>query len=189
MDLVSLDDFAALVTARRTSLLLDADREVPGELIARLCELAMWAPNHKKTWPWRFASFTGEGRNRIGEAYFDDLVAAGADPRHPKLTKTKGKYARAGAIVAVGSAPDDDASLDAENAYAVAAGIEHMLLGATAAGLGSFWGSPPLLEAPTALQLCGFEPGTKILALVYLGWPIGEMPAVERPPVVVNAIG
>ena len=185
---MDFEAFATLVKARRTSLLLDAERPVPAALIAELCELAMWAPNHKKTWPWRFANFTGTGRNSIGEAYYEDLVAAGADPRHPKVTKTKGKYARAGAIVAVGSARDFDETLDAENAYAVAAGIEHILLGATAAGLGSFWGSPPILDAPTVTALCGFEKDTKILGLIYLGWPIGEMPAVERPPVIITTV-
>ncbi len=185
---MDFEGFATLVKTRRTSLLLDAERPVPAAFVAELCELATWAPNHKKTWPWRFANFTGAGRNRIGEAYFDDLVAAGADPRHPKVMKTKGKYARAGAIVAVGSARDFDETLDAENAYAVAAGIEHILLGATAAGLGSFWGSPPILAAPTATALCGFEKDTKILGLIYLGYSIGEMPAVERPPVIITTI-
>ena len=27
------------------------------QLVQRLCRLATWAPNHKKTWPWRFALF------------------------------------------------------------------------------------------------------------------------------------
>ena len=43
-------------------MLVDRDRVVPADVIDELCELATWAPNHKKTWPWRFASFTGDAR-------------------------------------------------------------------------------------------------------------------------------
>ena len=51
----SFDTFADLVRSRRTHMLVDRDRRVPSETIDRLCPLATWAPNHKKTWPWRFA--------------------------------------------------------------------------------------------------------------------------------------
>ncbi|HAP77274.1 MAG TPA: nitroreductase, partial [Acidimicrobiaceae bacterium] len=54
--------FAALARARRTSMVVDRDRPVPHQLVAELCELAQWAPNHKRTWPWRFALCEGEGR-------------------------------------------------------------------------------------------------------------------------------
>ena len=66
--LPDLDRFAALVHARRTSMLVDQERPVAPELIDRLCDLAVWAPNHKRTWPWRFAAFHGDARLRLGEA-------------------------------------------------------------------------------------------------------------------------
>ena len=50
-------DFAHLVRARRTSMLVHGQRPVPRDLVEQLCELAQWAPNHKRTWPWRFALF------------------------------------------------------------------------------------------------------------------------------------
>ena len=46
---------------RRTSLVLDPQRPVPDELVARLAELVTWAPNHKRTWPWQVAWVTGDG--------------------------------------------------------------------------------------------------------------------------------
>ena len=58
---VDLARYEQLVSSRRTSLRMDPERAVPPELIERLCRLASWAPNHKKTWPWRFAVFTGAG--------------------------------------------------------------------------------------------------------------------------------
>ena len=57
-----------VIRTRRTSLLMDPDDEVPAELVDLLIELATWAPNHKRTWPWRFTVVTGTARHRLGEA-------------------------------------------------------------------------------------------------------------------------
>ena len=69
----------AIVEDRRTNMLVDRDREVSEDIVRDLCELAMWAPNHKRTWPWRFAAFSGDGRVRLGEACAQDLIAGGSD--------------------------------------------------------------------------------------------------------------
>lgn len=186
--LPSLDQVEALVTSRRTSLLCDPDRPVPDELVDRLVELIRWAPNHKRTWPWRVAVVTGEGRARLGEAFAADLEASGRPADDPKVVKNRTKYLRAPLVVVVGAAPHDNELLDAENRYAVAAGIENLLLGARAAGLASFWASPPVCPRPRALAVCGFPADTELVGVVYLGWPTGEPPVPERPPIETNRV-
>ena len=178
---LDLDSFTDLVRARRTSLVVDPDREVPRALVERLCELALWAPNHKRSWPWRFALFTGAARAKLVEAFATDLIAGGRPADDPKVAKTQTKYLRAPAILVVGSAIDESKRMTAENRDAVAAGIEHVLLGATAAGLSSFWSSPPLDDCPTARALCDFETATQVVAVVYLGWPKGDVAVPARP--------
>jgi nitroreductase len=61
-----LEHFEQLARRRRTSLFVDTERVVDDALIDRLCTLATWAPNHKRTWPWRFAAFSGSGRAKLG---------------------------------------------------------------------------------------------------------------------------
>ena len=68
-----------VIRTRRTSLLMDPDDPVPDELISILLELATWAPNHKRTWPWRFTVITGDARYRLGEALAAVLQRAIAD--------------------------------------------------------------------------------------------------------------
>lgn len=176
---VDLSDFTTLVQARRTSLLVDQQREVPVELVTELCELAMWAPNHKRTWPWRFALFTGEGRDALGRCFAADMVDhdIGDDT---KRSKTLTKYRRAPAIVVVGCDAHDHPGFHAENRDAVAAGIQNLLLGATAAGLASFWSTAPVMDGARVLALCGFDPTTRIIGVIYLGWPAET--AVPAPP-------
>lgn len=161
-------------------MLVDRDREVPAELVERLCQLAVWAPNHKKTWPWRFASLTGDARLRLGAAFVADMVERdfGDDV---KRSKTLTKYARTPNVLVVGCASHDKPSLHAENRDAVAAGIQNLLLGATAAGVASFWSTAPLIDSAPALALCGFEPTDTIIGLIYLGWPTGTVEVPQRP--------
>lgn len=186
---IDLTLFELLAASRRTSLRVDPERPVPAEIVERLCRSAMWAPNHKKTWPIRFAVFTGDGRARLGSTIADALEADGFDDE-PKLAKYRAKYLRAPVMLGVGSVAGDSQMRSAENRDTTAAGVQNLLLAATAAGLASFWssGAPPADSA--VAELCGWEPGTRTIALVYLGWPIGEVPAPERPePPIVHISG
>jgi len=179
---MQLDEFADLARSRRTHMLVDPDRPVPRELVDRLCEIGTWAPNHKRTWPWRFAHLTGDARYRLGEAFVADMTAREFGDDH-KRAKTLTKYARTPSIVVVGCAPHDNPTFHDENRDAVAAATQNILLGATAAGLASFWSTPPLSDSERALDLCGFDRHDRIVAVVYLGWSASDVPAPERPPV------
>jgi nitroreductase len=169
-----------LVTTRRTSLRVDPDRAVPIELIERLARLATWAPNHKKTWPWRFAVFTGEGRSTLGHTIADALERAGLQDA-ARLEKYRTKYRRAPAMLVMASAPGDTGQRSDENRDAVAAGVQNLLLGATAAGLASFWSSAAPDADEDLARLCGWESGTRVVAIIYLGWPIDDVARPERP--------
>jgi hypothetical protein len=65
-DMATFDELAAVVRTRRTHLHVDRDRPVPDELLDQLCELATWAPCHKRTWPWRFAVVYRRGPDPAG---------------------------------------------------------------------------------------------------------------------------
>ena len=124
----------------------------------------------------------------LGEAFAAEMVARSFGDEG-KVAKTRVKYTRAPTVLVVGAAAHDKPSLRAENRDAVAAAIEHVLLGATAAGLASFWSTAPLDDAPAVLDLCGFESDVTIVGLIYLGWPTGTVEVPERPPVHVAHVG
>ncbi len=188
LDRTDFDEFAALARSRRTSMLIDPTREVALDLVAELCALATWAPNHKKTWPWRFAVFTGAGRATLGETMATEMARADFGDDAKRL-KTATKYLRTPATLVVGCAPNDNEMLDVENRDAVAAGIQNMLLGATALGLASFWSTPALTEAPAVIELCEFEPGDRLVGMIYLGWATQECPAPNRPTPRITHVG
>jgi nitroreductase len=183
--LPDLDRFGGLVRARRTHMLVDRDREVPPALIAPLCELATWAPNHKRTWPWRFASFTGDARARLGEAFVADMTMRDFGDQG-KRDKTLTKYLRTPNVLVVGCAPHTKPSLHNENRDAVAAAVQTLLLAATASGVASYWSTAPLIDSPRALALCGFADDDRIIAVIYLGWPNGTVEAPARPQAIIR---
>ena len=79
---MQFDEFAALVRARRTNLMMDRERDVDTQLVQQLCELSTWAPIHKLTWPWIFAEVRGEARLQLG----GHLCQGDESPRRTRTT-------------------------------------------------------------------------------------------------------
>ena len=76
-----------------------------------------------------------------------------------------------------------------ENRDAVAAGIQILLLAATERGLASYWSTCPKGANDAVADLCGFESGTHISGLIYLGWATSTTEAPQRPAPDVHVIG
>ena len=176
MDLSEVD---ALIRSRRTSMVVDPVRPIPHDVVQWLCDLAQQAPNHKRTWPWRFALVEADARAKLGEGIADAMALHG-DPAD-KVTKARRKYLRTPATLVVGSAAGESPLRTAENRDAVAAGIQNLMLAATAAGIATYWGSCPKGANDAVTSLCGWEPETYVSALIYLGWATSPVAAPDRP--------
>ena len=169
-----------VIAQRRTSLLVDTEAEVARSLVADLIEAAGWAPNHKRTWPWRFTVLTGNSRAVLGEAMA--MVADGAGLPEPKVAKLRTKYLRSPTVLLVWhERHTDDEVRCREDRDAVAAATQNLLLAATARGLASFWGTVPDVLMPAVRIVADVDDQHDLIALIYLGWPIGTVPPPERP--------
>ena len=179
-----------IVRERRTNLRIDTTRNVDDAIIIELCQLASWAPNHKLTQPWRFAVVRGRARGTLGQLAADHQKSVGDDDP-ARLEKTRTKYLRAPVIVIVASGSDAaiGSSRRAEDRDAVSAGIQNLLLGATAAGLNSYWSTGVFTSAPLVKEFAGLRPEDDIVAGVYLGWPLGPVPVPERRTPVIRWLG
>ena len=116
-----LDVLESLADRRHSNLRVDPDRPIDTELVERLLRVAATAPNHKKTFPWRFRVVTGDARTALGEALAQDLEADGEE-NPAKVAKARVKYRRAPVVVVVAAAAGDHPVMTAENRDAVAAG-------------------------------------------------------------------
>ena len=105
------------------------------------------------------------------------------------MAKARGKYLRSPVVILVGSAWQPEAMRRREDRDAVAAAVQTLLLGATASGLASHWATGDWMDDAAVKELAGLAPDDDLVALVYLGWPNGEVPAVERPAPIVAWFG
>jgi nitroreductase len=103
-----------------------------------------------------------------------------------KVAKARTKYLRSPIVIAVGAAPGDSIQRTAENQFAVAAGIQNLLLGAEAHGLATLWGSPPKGANDAMNTVCQFPATTEVMGLIYVGYPNGVVESPGRPTAQVN---
>ncbi len=155
---------------------------LPRELIEKLLDAAVQAPNHYKVRPWRFVVLTGEGRNRLG-----DVMAASQQGRHPDFPadafeKCRALPFRAPVMIAVGvDKPSEPKVLEIENICAAAAATQNFLLAAHAMGLAAKWRTSEWARDPLVKKFLGFEADQHIIGFIYVGYPefVAEYP--ERP--------
>ncbi len=179
MDDDTANEVEEVIRRRRTSLVVDRDRPVDPGLVNRLIGSAIWAPNHKRTWPWRFTVLTGEARARMGERFSAIAAEHHMDPI--KVTKQRTKYLRSPVVMLVWVAGDRSEVRRREDRDATAAAVQNLLLAATANGLASYWATISDDFHPAARELAAVGDDHDLVAVVYLGHPIGSVAAPPRP--------
>jgi nitroreductase len=155
---------------------------LPRELIEKLLDAAVQAPNHYKVRPWRFIVLTGEGRNKLG-----DVMCASQQERHPEFPqeafdKTRSLPLRAPVVIAVGvDQPSEVKVSEIENICAVAAAIQNLLLAAHAMGLGAKWRTGEWAGDAKVKEFLGFASEQHMIGFVYIGYPEFVAESVSRP--------
>jgi nitroreductase len=156
---------------------------VPRDLIERVLESAVHAPNHKITEPWRFHVFTGKGRGELARARAHTArLSAEAEGEHEdmmvgRISRERKKAFRAPVVIAVISVAGRDDVETRENYAACAAAVQNMQLTAHSLGLASIWRTGPVAYHENMRRFFGLEDGDSIVAYLYLGYPdMGERP-------------
>lgn len=161
---------------------------VERELVERILESAVHAPNHKITEPWRFRVFTDKGRGELARARAetaqllaeaegeDEEMAAG------RISRERKKAFRAPVVIAVISSAGRDEVETLENYAACAAAVQNMQLTAHALGLASIWRTGPVAYHEHMRRFFDLDEGDMIVAYLYLGYPdMGERLRRRRP--------
>ena len=162
-------------------------KDPPLELIDCLVETALWAPSAHNAQPWRFFIIREKGikqklAREMARRYQQDLERDGVE-RGLAVARASGSVLMfSGAPVLVVACIDMsnmDSSLDevrqrAEEIMAtqsLAAGIQNLLLGATAVGLGGCWFCAPLFCQEIVKNIIGTPKHYMPQALITLGYP------------------
>ena len=180
----------ALRRRRRSIKPVDMDpaREVDRALLTELIENATWAPTHGLTEPWKFHVFQADARHDLVQIMQETYRATTsvAEFREDKLKKMGETPLLAPVVIACVMERNGGTKIpEIEEVEAFACALQNLQLSATAAGLGCYWSSPPLLQTPMFHDWLGLRPADRCLGLIYLGWPKPNLtwPRSVRQPV------
>ena len=155
---------------------------VPRDVIEKLLNAAVQAPNHYQVRPWRFVVLTGSGRNKLGEVMAQSMKAKFPQLTEEALNKERAKPLRSPVLIAVGvDKPTESKVLEIENICATAAACENILLAAHALGLAAQWRTGDAARDPMIKKFLGFAEDQYIISFLYIGYPDVMPEAAPRP--------
>ncbi|MFO1033091.1 MAG: nitroreductase [Hyphomicrobiales bacterium] len=156
---------------------------VPGpseSQLADMLQLAVRVPDHGKLAPWRFISFSGEARARVGEGFkarWQEL-----HPEHgPDIQAfVAGMFTRAPVVVAVVSTAAAHPKIPVwEQQMSAAAVCFNLVLAAQAMGFDAQWMTDWVSYDEKAKALMGVAADENIAGLIYIG--TAAAPLEDRP--------
>ena len=168
---------AAIVRAlreRRTTgpLRFDSEAEPDHNVVREAVESARWAPNHKRTEPWRFYRLDAARKQRLAELWAEQLERTGSKPE--RVTAKLREWADVPGVVIVTctSAEGADELTIMEDYAATAAAVQNMNLHLWSKGIATKWSTASVYEHEGFWPLLGHaqQPAnTKLVAFVFYG--------------------
>lgn len=178
-------ELVELIKSRRSIGVLD-EKDVPDEVVKELLDIAVWAPNHKKTEPWKFRVIKGEGRVKLGEEMAritkEKSTGLSEEEAKQKIEKAAKGPLRAPVIIALAVSPSGKVP-EIEEIAACGCVLQNFLLAATEKGLATIVRTGDIAHEPELRPYLKLEENDKIIGLIYLGYPKKdfEIKAVRTP--------
>ncbi len=160
---------------------------VPDEIVEQLLENANRAPTHKRTEPWRFVVYSGEGRKKLAElqaTVYKEVTTADGTFKEERYRNLLTKPMESSHIILVYMKRDPKHSVpEIEEIGAVFCAIENMYLTAAAYGIGCYLSTGGITYFKEANKVFGLGEEDKIIGFFHLGMPKAMPPASARRPV------
>ncbi|MEM9886168.1 MAG: nitroreductase [Bacteroidota bacterium] len=171
---MTLDQLSNIIQERRTvTPPLFVEEKVDDKIVAQLLENANWAPNHRKTEPWRFHVFSGDSLLKLGDDFQDiyKKYVPAEKFSEMKYKKLKKKMVQSSHVIAICMQRDPQERVpEWEEMAATTCAVQNLWLSATAAGLGGYWSSPGLIMNHFG-EYVDLKQGEQCLGFFYLGKP------------------
>lgn len=167
------------LAGRRSVYDYAADGPDPAVVKAAL-DLAVLAPNHHKTRPWRFAVISGAGRDKLADAFG---LAARRLGRPVDAARRKAFSAPLYVLFGVRPMLAHPKVREIEEVLAVGAAVQNFMLALHAHDVASIWTTGELARSDEVLRLAGWtEPDDQVVGLVCAGFADGDKPVRARQP-------
>ena len=142
--------------------------EIKEDVLTEILNSATFAPNHKRTKPWRLKVFRKEEKNQLGEK-LAEIYKQTANPQfflEKKYADISDKVSKSNVIITIcvnfsGLLPEW------EEIAATAMAVQNMYLTATAHEIGCYWSTPGMINHLN--EYLNLEENQKCIGLFYLG--------------------
>jgi nitroreductase len=151
------------------------------EIIQRIIEAGVRAPDHGRLRPWRFVVLAGDARKQLGDAMAEMLRTKMPDATQDQLDGERRKPLRAPVIVAVAAHVTPGKIPEIEQVLAVGAAVQNMMLAAHALGFGAMWKSGGAAYDINVKRLLQLDDRDHIVAFLYLGSVAVPGPLIAAP--------
>lgn len=164
----------------------EAGRRVPDEMIRQILDNANRAPTHKKTEPWRFTVFAGEGLQHFSKLQAEIYTRFAGDKFKPtKLQNLTDYPLMSSHVIAIGMKRNKENALpEIEEVIAIGCAVENIYLTVNAYELGGYLSTGGITYFEEAKPFFDLEPADKLIGFFYIGYP-ATVPAAlsKRQPV------
>ena len=146
---------------------------IDDDTINQLLELAHWAPTHGRTEPWQFFVYTGNSLKQFGEDHAELYWKHTAEDKRQeaKYEKLKQNVVKTSHLVIAAMKRGSNSKItQIEEIAAASAGIQNILLGASALGIASFWSTGGMTHSHILKEMLGLGAEDIILGLIFLGY-------------------
>lgn len=159
--------------AARRSIKTFTDRPISNEAIEQLLSMAVLAPNHRMTEPWRFYVLGPEARAGYGAALGARKAKKVDDPESAEavVRKVEATHRDLPAMLAISTIKHENPEIREEDYAAAYMAIQNLCLAACAMGLGTHVKSGGIMDDPRARSVVGVSDRERIIATVALGEP------------------
>lgn len=142
--------------------------EIKEDVLTEILNSATFAPNHKRTKPWRLKVFREEEKNQLGEK-LAEIYKQTTNPQsflEKKYGDISDKVSKSNVIITIcvnfsGFIPEW------EEIAATAMAVQNMYLTATAHEIGCYWSTPGMIDHLN--EFLNLDENQKCIGLFYLG--------------------
>lgn len=154
---------------------------IDSHVINQILQNANLAPSHKRTYPWRFVVFSGDGLQLFAtwqSELYKKVSKENGNFVEKKYKKLKSQPLKCSHVISVLMERDPEKRVpEIEEISSVACAVQNMYLTAAAYGVGMYWGTGGVTYFDEAKEFFDLGEDDKIMGFLYLGlvnpedWP------------------
>jgi nitroreductase len=181
----SIEEVSAWIQSRQSLFpaQMQESASIPDEDIWKLLENANYAPSHKRTEPWRYVVFSGQGKKDLFNQIISISIALKPELTHEseKIKKLELRKSIVSHAIAICMKRDSKECIpEFEEEYAVACSVQNMLLSMKALNIIGYWSTGKAFFSPEMKEFLNLKGPDKCLGFLFLGKPKEGLPEINK---------